>query len=533
MALPIPDKHEKKKHKTEPHKVEAPPPPPAPESAIEECKQSHHFHIPSLDPPPHTAYSVPNVPSEPTILSVEKEQLAEEKNALKGKLPKKRKKELQAHAKLLQSEVKEIEAFVSQMNNIEDQHDPNLYTQANYDAVIAKAKLYTDAFVSEWKGPWPRGGAQGLREKLHAIVEGAAGMETGWSPEIVKGAANRRPHNGVFQAEWAFINEARRVIYAKDEKTEKGKTTYPDHHPAMKALLEEDTEDKKGKNPKDKKASSSKDKRVLDLSLQIDTASGMPTPSFAGQGVSYAAMVVSSFEHFISEGGKPDDFNGKVAYEDHLLGPKGGSRFRRQLAADLTIPGTSGTPGKPGITREAYNENFLIFSDPFAQLDDLNPQRIIYKAARAVDVDAMLTNKFIHERNRMVKHNAPADKIAAFEQAFLPDWSNNPKKRGDDIAHITSQKEEGAHLRAEAMKQMQIDRLIHERNKMVEKKMSQIKITLFELAHFPEWLTDSKRKEQDIARVKELYAHGEIFEQKEVACNILRPMKSGPGPLQH
>jgi hypothetical protein len=87
-------------------------------------------------------------------------------------------------------------------------------------------------------------------------------------------------------------------------------------------------------------------------------------------------------------------------------------------------------------------------------MNDLNPNRIVYSEATAKDVQQMMHDKSVHAYNRMVKKmekgELSRERVAAFEQAFLPEWTNNPSLKAHDIARVSAQKEMGLQLRADA-----------------------------------------------------------------------------------
>ena len=130
------------------------------------------------------------------------------------------------------------------------------------------------------------------------------------------------------------------------------------------------------------------------------------------------------------------------------MGGKGARDFREQLA---TNPHKK---GDPGVGKGTYNGNYLVTKNPYAHMNDLNPNRIVYSEATAKDVQQMMHDKSVHAYNRMVKKmdkgELPRERVAAFEQAFLPEWTNNPNLKAQDIARVIAQKEMGLQLRADA-----------------------------------------------------------------------------------
>lgn len=388
--------------------------PPSAQKAVAECKKTLETRT---RPGPESDVKV-TVPPVATTLAAEERELAElQKRLGNKKLKPKERKHLQ-HAIAELSETIGVERkFLGQVNAIENQANEAIYTKTNYDAQIVRAKTYMDAFVDGWEGALPPGGKSALKQKFHAIADGTAGKETGWNPEIVKGSANRARYTGVFQTGWEFITDARKEM---------------ERCPAMKAVLD--------KNPEDAK--------ILELSKDLSAAKGLPTTSFAGQGAAFAGMAVASFKQFVSSGGKPEHFNGATLYDEHMMGGKGARNFREQLADNPN------KKGAPGVGKATYNGNYLITKNPYAQMNDLNPNRIVYADATAKDVQQMMHDKSVHAYNRMVKKmekgELSRERVAAFEQAFLPEWTNNSALKAQDIARVSAQKDIGLQLRADA-----------------------------------------------------------------------------------
>lgn len=384
------------------------------QKAVAECRKT----IEARTRPGPEGETKVTVPSQAIALTVEEKKLEGLERQLRTAKGKQRKL-LEHEAVGLRKAVALDQKFLADLNAIENQANPALYTRANYDAQIARAKAYTDAYVDGItdEKALPPGGRPALKKMFHAIAEGSAGMETGWNPESVKGAANQRPHTGVYQTEWAFVADAKRAITA---------------NAAMKAVLD--------KSPDDTK--------VLDLSDRLKHVRGLPGTSFAGQGAAFAGMAVVSFRQFLTKGGDPKDFNGTIVYQDHMMGGAGAGNFREKLAHQ------SDQKGNPGIGKATYNGNYLSTRNPYAQGNDLNPNRTVFADATAKDVQQMMHDKFVHARNKMAKKmekgELAPERVAAFEIAFLPEWTNNPALKAQDIARVSAQKEMGLQMRAEA-----------------------------------------------------------------------------------
>lgn len=381
--------------------------PPTAMRAVEECRRTIDKYS---RPGPEATAVVSKIPEQPTRLSEELQELAyAEKQLARAKKPKE-KKRLAGVVNELKETIGVEQAFLKELHAIEDPSKPELYTKANYDAQIARAKIYLDAYVDGYDGALPPGGKAALKQKFHAIAEGAAGKETGWKPEIVQLGANRRPHTGVYQTAWPFIHDAAMEF---------------DRNPAMQAMLE--------RYPQDQK--------LLALSENLSAARGLPTTSFAGQGAAFAGMAVASFKQHLKTGGTAESFNGAILYQEHMMGGGAARRFREQLQLGPSVKGS------PGVGNATYDGNYLVTNEPYAQLNDLNPQRITFAVATAADVDRMMKDKSIHARNKLVKTGAPAERVLAFEQAFLPEWTNNAKLKEQDIARVVYQKDLGLEIR--------------------------------------------------------------------------------------
>lgn len=320
--------------------------------------------------------------------------------------------------KTLESELAQARGLVATLESTVENPRKVAYTDAQYEAQIERAKLYADAFVESWKGVLPPGGKEALKQRFHTIIEGTAGMESGWEPKIVKGDANRDRYSGVFQIGWDYISDARRELDSK---------------PALKAIAN----------------GNKQEKALFDLSKKsLLGDKGLPTTSFAGQGAVMGVMVAASYERFLENGGKPENFDGGVMYFDHLLGASGAIRFRNQLEKNPNTTKKKPDKKKPAwLDDNAYTNNFLLTTHPLSPLNDLNPNRITYAQATARDVDAMQDDKFIHARNRLVRDGASPEHIAKFEEAYLPQWTGQPQKKADDIARVLFQKEMGLQMR--------------------------------------------------------------------------------------
>jgi len=303
--------------------------------------------------------------------------------------------------------------FEKRVAKVEDREKDALYTPARYDEEILRAKQYTDAFIDHWQGRLPEGQSvqesrEALKMKFRAIIDGGAGLETGWSPETVK-ESRERPHTGVFQTEWGYMAEALSVYRT---------------NPAMMKALEQHPDDL----------------AALRLSAQSVNKKGLPVTSFTGQGAAFAAMAMKSYENFVSRGGRPDDFDGSALYQEHLLGPAGAGTYRS------TLETASHRKGHPGISKSAYDGNYLAISNPLAPVNDLNPARTVFTDATAADIRQMLHDKFVNARNSMADKGASEERIAAFEQAFLPEWKDTAVKESD-IARVRQLHELGSVLR--------------------------------------------------------------------------------------
>ncbi|MES2983861.1 MAG: serine hydrolase [Pseudomonadota bacterium] len=357
------------------------------------------------------------------------------------------------------------------LEGLENQSNPNLYTQANYEAQITRGQEYTNAFVDTWTGPLPKGGKEALRQTLSAIIAGTAGMETGWNVDTVKGGAKRRPHSGVFQTEWRYIADAAEQIK---------------NNPAMAAVLE--------KHPEDAK--------VLALGKPLSVVRGLelPTTSFAGQGASAGAMAVASYVRFVEQKKQnPNDFSGVIVYHDHLMGATGALKQRNRLAADPNkLVQTPDATGTPIMTKAAYDDNYMNVNNPYTQSNDLNRRRVMYADAKASDVQEMMHFKLVHARNKLVnkstaitetlkkleetyplerkklaeanpaklkefdgafelerknltgKFNAITTHLKEFEEAFLPEWTKNPELKKFESELVQHLKDSGLQARAKA-----------------------------------------------------------------------------------
>ena len=403
-------------HASEPHHPKPQKPvhalSPAHSKAVLECART----ITSLEPPaPADSFSV-IVPDKPASLVEQEAQLRGLQAELAHARTHKAKKALQGNIARIEHALAPRRHFWNEVQAIEDQSNVNLYTPRYYQAQLERAKDYTDAYVDALpKDKLPAGGKGALKNKFHVIIEGAAGMGTGWDPKTVMGAAARRPHTGVFQTSWEFIQQARGEFR---------------HYPAMEAALNH--------------PNSRQDLAVLNLGSQLHTAHGLPTTSFAGQGAAFAGMAVASYERFIAGGGRPNDFNGIIVYEDHMTGPTGANRFRNTLEGPQH-------KGDPGVADATYDGNYLITAHPYAGVNDLNPSRLVHGEATAHEVYGMLRDKFIHARNKLdATPDVSPGRVKAFEEAFLPEWSKDAELKEHDIARVKYQHDSGHALRAEA-----------------------------------------------------------------------------------
>jgi hypothetical protein len=102
--------------------------------------------------------------------------------------------------------------------------------------------------------------------------------------------------------------------------------------------------------------------------------------------------------------------------------------------------------GSPGISKKAFDGNYLITSNPFAGVNDLNPDRLVYSEASAGSVAQMLHDKFVHARNKMENMLMDPAQILRFESAYRPDW-RDPAKKAADIVRVRLQKEIGQEMR--------------------------------------------------------------------------------------
>jgi hypothetical protein len=310
--------------------------------------------------------------------------------------------------------------FMARLNAIENQSDPALYTQANYARELASGKKYIDAFVDQWDGALPTGGKPALRTKLYGTIAGAAGIESGFSEQIVKSAANRGQFSGIFQTSWPYIHDAKIAF---------------DKSPAMRTLLNQ--------NPRDKAVIEFLfDPTRGTVANQLSTARGLPTPSFVGQGATMAGMTVAAYKnHVMGKGQHPDLFSGQQLYQEHLLGAGNLNKLEEQLKSNPHKPGAS------AIGEAVYRENFMMPFAPYSNLNDLNPTRLTYREATPQQVVDMIRDKSIHAYTKAVRNGMPAETVKAFEIAYFPEWTNNPTRKSQDIARITFQKELGKEVR--------------------------------------------------------------------------------------
>lgn len=369
---------------------------------------------------------------------------------------------------------------LARLKAIEDQTNPAIYTRENYEKELASAKKYTDAFVDAWGGALPDGGKPVLKQKLRGVIEGAAGIETGWNPETVKSKANRGQFTGVFQTSWAYIADAKRAF---------------DAQPAMKAVLDKNPTDAAVVNflfpPELEATKRTAEQKKEDLERELTNVKGLPTTAFAGQGAIMGAMIAASYVRHVTGNGdvnkiyNPNNFSGQNVYQEHMLGAGNVSGLRNQLANTLT----SNQKGASGISRKAHNENFIVTDAPYTNLNDLNPDRLTYDQATAADVAKMIRDKSIHAYNRAVNHSANPEKLAALELAYFPEWKTNPTLKAQDIARVTFQKELGRELRDVAEKTAE------------ERLLAQVQ------------KTHKKPSQEQVKHTK-----------VEPLCNILRPM---------
>ena len=299
------------------------------------------------------------------------------------------------------------------LHALENIHNPAIYTQHHYDEQIARAMEYTDAFVQSESTLSPQE-KRVLLHKFHGIAIGSATIETSLNPKVVEGSTHR-PHTGVYQTSWDFLDHARMVAprYSALKETLKD-------HPEDAAVL-----------------------KIADLKADQPPS---PTTSFVGQGAAFAIMAVQSYKDFIKAGGKVEDFGGKVIYQDHMLGNSGALHHRKCLQK------TPDVPGKHGISHAAYEGNFFVASTPQAPVNDLHPERIPHNQATAQHVDCLFKRKFVHAYNRMVAHGASPYDLAVFQMAFLPDWIGDRQRKHHDIAFVKDLKEKGNASRMAARK---------------------------------------------------------------------------------